>query len=164
MKPGKLIENLYRQLEKHKVRYLIVGGMAVNYYGIIRATKDIDLFLEASEENLARLLESMEEAGFETASETSPEKMLGVDLTVFKDIVRVDVMTKVAGLEFEKAWERKTTIEIRKNSIYIPCIEDLIASKSGTGRTIDEQDNEKLRIVGERSEGNNCIFSHCNQP
>lgn len=147
MKPEKLLNNLYVELEKHKVRYLVVGGMAVNYYGIIRATKDIDIFLEATDENVVRLLQAMETAGFETAKEASPEKMLKVDLTVFKDILRVDVMTKIAGLEFEKAWKRRNIIRLKKMQVPIPSLEDLITSKQYTGRTIDEADIEKLKMV-----------------
>ena len=39
-------ESLFSALNKAKVRYLVVGGIAVNLYGIERATADIDLFVE----------------------------------------------------------------------------------------------------------------------
>jgi len=149
VKPEKLLNNLYLQLKKHRVRYLVVGGMAVNYYGIIRATKDIDLFVEATGENMINLLQAMEAAGFETAQETTPEEMLKVDLTVFKDIIRVDVMTKVAGVDFEKAWKNRQNLEIRRNHIFVLHIDDLIASKRGTGRVIDEQDIAQLLMMKE---------------
>lgn len=147
MKPEKLLNSLYHQLKKYKVNYLVAGGMAVNYYGIIRATKDIDLFLEATAGNMANLLQAMEAAGFETAQETTPEELLKMDVTVFKDIIRVDAITTIEGLDFGRAFENKEIIEIRNNRIFLLSLDDLIASKRNTGRSIDAQDVEKLNML-----------------
>jgi predicted nucleotidyltransferase len=42
------IQEILALLAKHQVKYLIVGGEAVIYYGHARLTGDIDLFYEAS--------------------------------------------------------------------------------------------------------------------
>jgi hypothetical protein len=147
VKPEKLLNNLFKKLHQYKVRYIVVGGMALNYHGIIRATKDIDLFLEASRDNMVNFLQAMEAAGFETALEANPASLLSVDITVFKDIIRIDLLTKVTGLEFESAWKNRNTIRVKKNPIFVASLDDLIASKEETGRTIDAQDLEKLRIL-----------------
>src|SRR5713101_1184841 len=43
---------LFRALEEEKVRYLLVGGLAVNLHGIARFTADVDIMLALDAENL----------------------------------------------------------------------------------------------------------------
>ncbi|HXD31728.1 MAG TPA: hypothetical protein VN643_11460 [Pyrinomonadaceae bacterium] len=47
-------------LNSQGARYLVVGGMAVNQQGFLRATEDINLLLEASRENQQRVLKVLE--------------------------------------------------------------------------------------------------------
>ena len=54
-------ESLFSALNKAKVRYLVVGGIAVNLYGIERATADIDLVVDLEENNLNRFIAVMKE-------------------------------------------------------------------------------------------------------
>lgn len=49
------IEQLLRALNHEEVEYIVVGGVAVNLQGVVRATQDIDLFLRPDPENLERL-------------------------------------------------------------------------------------------------------------
>jgi ABC-type molybdate transport system substrate-binding protein len=46
---------LLSALEKEQVRYVLVGSMALAAQGLVRATRDIDLFVAADEENVTRL-------------------------------------------------------------------------------------------------------------
>jgi len=48
-------------LNKHRVKYLIVGGEAVIYYGYPRLTGDIDFFFEQSAQNCNRLFDALTE-------------------------------------------------------------------------------------------------------
>ena len=48
-------ERLFSALNRSKVRYLVVGGIAVNLYGIERATADIDLVVDLEDRNLNTL-------------------------------------------------------------------------------------------------------------
>jgi len=52
----KLFENLFHSLNDESVRYLVAGGIAVNLYGIERATADIDIVLDIKEENLSKFI------------------------------------------------------------------------------------------------------------
>jgi hypothetical protein len=47
-------------LNAEGARYLVVGGMAMNQHGMLRATADIDLLLEGSRENQERVLRALE--------------------------------------------------------------------------------------------------------
>ena len=48
-------ERIFKTFQRRKLRYLIAGGMAVNLHGIPRFTKDVDILIEISAENLERL-------------------------------------------------------------------------------------------------------------
>src|SRR5258708_11118873 len=47
-------------LNKQGARYVVVGGMAVIHHGLLRATEDIDLLLERSRENQAKVFVALE--------------------------------------------------------------------------------------------------------
>jgi hypothetical protein len=53
------ILQLLRELEKRRVKYVLVGAVAMNLLGIVRATEDIDLFVPPDEENLLGLKERL---------------------------------------------------------------------------------------------------------
>ena len=50
--------------EKYKVEYALVGGFAVNYYGYVRTTQDIDFLIFPSEENAERIKKTLQDFGF----------------------------------------------------------------------------------------------------
>jgi len=57
-------EKIFRALEQAKVRYVVVGGMAVIAHGVVRFTNDIDLVLAFDEENLLRGIRALASIGF----------------------------------------------------------------------------------------------------
>jgi predicted nucleotidyltransferase len=148
-------EDLYRALNANKVKYVIIGGVAVNLYGVIRATKDVDLFIEASIENATRLLKAMEEARFGTASLISPAGILKKDVTIFNDILRIDVLVRMKNLDFEKVWQHRKIVKVKDIKINLISIDDLILSKKQAGRTIDLQDVGKLKKIKKLKRGGN---------
>src|SRR5690349_20452283 len=57
-------EDVFRALNRHGVRYLVVGGVAVNLSGVPRMTKDLDLMLDLSVGNLKLFLSAVRELGY----------------------------------------------------------------------------------------------------
>jgi hypothetical protein len=51
-------------LNEHKVKYLLVGGWAVGYYGYVRATADMDVWVSNKRENAERLVNALQAFGF----------------------------------------------------------------------------------------------------
>jgi molybdenum cofactor biosynthesis enzyme MoaA len=49
--------SIFRELNQKKIKYIVVGGVAVNFYGIPRMTYDIDLLLDLEDKNLKKFLE-----------------------------------------------------------------------------------------------------------
>jgi len=57
-------EKVVRAFQRAKVKYVIVGGVAVNLLGAYRGTADMDVLVEMSDENLARIVKVMKKLGF----------------------------------------------------------------------------------------------------
>lgn len=135
-----------RLLNERSVRYLVVGGYAVAYHGYPRYTGDLDVFVEASPENAARLVEVYGEFGFNRA-ELKPEMFLLPDnvVRIGHEPVRLEVLTGISGVAFADAYARR--IEVPVNGLVVPFISfaDLIKNKTSTGRGKDRVDAEALQ-------------------
>ncbi len=55
------LQDVFASFEKHKVRYLVIGGIAAILYGVPRATFDLDILIEASPDNAQKLLDALTE-------------------------------------------------------------------------------------------------------
>ena len=64
--------SLCKALNAEGVRYVLIGGFAVILHGFVRATKDIDLLIDASSENVQRLKRAMSNGLFRESSAPRP--------------------------------------------------------------------------------------------
>jgi len=128
------------------VHYLVIGGIASILHGVPRATFDLDLLVEATPDNIERLLIAMLDAGLGTAALTSVADVLANEITIFKDRVRIDVQTRTPGLQFSDAWERRETMSYQGQTFHVVCRDDLISSKRAAGRPVDLEDVRLLEL------------------
>lgn len=140
------LQGVFRCLEKHEVKYVVIGGIASILYGVPRTTFDLDLLIEATLDNSQKLLKALEEAGLGTALLTSAENILDNEITIFQDRVRIDVQTSTPGIEFQSAWENKNTVEYKDQKFHLLSRSDLIASKEAAGRPKDLEDVRLLKL------------------
>ena len=54
-----ILKQIFEEFNNKKVSYCIVGGIALNLYGIVRRTLDVDLFIKTESENLKKIIESL---------------------------------------------------------------------------------------------------------
>ncbi|MGM0588535.1 MAG: DUF6036 family nucleotidyltransferase [Bacteroidota bacterium] len=108
-------------LDKYEVRYLIVGGEAVIYYGHPRVTGDIDIFFDLKKSNVEKMYDALNDfwdndiPGINNSNELkSPGYVIQFGLAPN----RINLMNSIDGVEFNSAWERKVVehlvIEDRK--------------------------------------------------
>jgi hypothetical protein len=141
-----LLKDVFSSLQRHKVRYIVIGGIAAVLHGVPRATFDLDILIDANSDNAKNLLDALLEARLGTAALTTAEELLSQEITIFKDRVRIDVQTSTPGLKFEEAWERRETMEFQKQKFYVASRKDLISSKRAAGRPIDLEDVRLLEL------------------
>jgi hypothetical protein len=142
---GQDLRDLLGLLDKHDVRYMVVGGFAVAAYGIPRYTKDLDVWLACSPENAVKVIAALDEFGFASLG-------LTVDDLAQPDVViqlgyepnRVDLLTGLSGVEFEDVYAKRVFTMI--DGIQVPIIDrsSLIANKRALGRAQDLADAEAL--------------------
>lgn len=142
---GKDVRELLGLLEKHGVRYMIVGGFAVTAHGFPRYTKDLDVWVECSPDNARRLVAVPDEFGFGDLGVTEAD--FGTPDLVIQlgdEPNRVDLLTGLTGVRFEDAYPRRITD--MTDGIAVPIIDrqSLAANKRAFGRAIDMADAEEL--------------------
>ena len=100
------IKDLLRSLNQSTVRCLIVGGYAVMKYTEPFYTKDMEIWIEASEANGRRAYEAVAQFGAPMADLTIADlKRPNVVFQFGMALARVDVMTSIDGVTFNEAWD-----------------------------------------------------------
>lgn len=142
-------KELLNILEKHKVRYLVVGGYAVMKYTEPRFTKDLDLWVSTDKANSEAIYAALKEFGAPlkklTPSDFAQE---GYFYQMGNPPLRLDVMMSIPGVTFEAAWKNREKVRI--GGLVIPFVSraDLIKAKEASGRPQDLIDAEELRKAG----------------
>jgi len=127
------------------VKFLLVGAYAMGVHGYPRATGDIDIWVEPSIENSARVYRSM--AAFGAPLHEIDENTFTMPGIIFQIGVaprRIDIITKISGVDFGNAYKHRQIVEIESLSIPILSFDDLILNKRATGRDKDRLDADKL--------------------
>ncbi len=138
------LESVLASLASHQVRYVVIGGIAASIHGVPHATFDLDILIDATEDNSARLLAALAEAGLDTAALISPAEVLANEITIFNDLIRIDVQIWTPGLDFAGAWARREDRTYRGQVLSLVCRQDLIAAKKAAGRPVDLADVRQL--------------------
>ena len=132
-------------LNKHEVRYLIVGGYSVAIHGHPRYTKDIDIWILTSRENAASLINALDEFGFGSLDLNIEDfEQQGYVVQLGNAPARIDILTSLTGVEFEECWENRVMAE--EDGLVFPVISlsDLRVNKSALGRHQDLADLDQL--------------------
>jgi hypothetical protein len=125
-------------IRAHRVRALLMGGQACVFYGAAEFSRDTDLAIFASSENLARLKKALDALQAEVIAVPPFEaKYLRKGHAIHFRChhpeaigMRVDVMTKMRGVDpFPKLWTRRTTIVVNGDSINLMSLPDLVQAK-----------------------------------
>ena len=145
---GKVVAVL-RSLDREGVRYVLVGGMAVNLHGLGRATADVDLFLAPDRENVERLKRALREVFRDPSiDEISADDLAGAYPTV-RYVPRdesfvVDLIGRLGeAFRFEDLEAEDMTVEGVRVRVATP--RTLHAMKKDTLRPVDRMDAEALR-------------------
>ena len=129
----------------NEVRFLVVGAYALGAYGYPRAMGDFGIWVDTSRENSKKIYVSLAEFGSPLADiseRTFTEK--GIIFQIGIALRRIDIITCIDGVDFQKAYETKEIIEVDGLNIPFLSKEDLIKNKRSTGREKDKLDAEYL--------------------
>jgi predicted nucleotidyltransferase len=134
-----------QSLNDNGVHYLVVGGYAVAQHGHPRYTKDIDIWIEMTRQNAARMIKALEQFGFASLGlkdadflETDQIIQLGYPPS------RVDILTTLSGVEFAECYPSRVIVEMDSIPVNFIGLEHLIRNKKAVGRHQDLADVENL--------------------
>jgi hypothetical protein len=140
-------EDFLELLERHDVRYLVIGGLAFIFHAKPRFTKDIDVWLDPAPENLARANAALADFGSPDLLNLSDEDEI-LQLGVAPN--RIDLLREAAPLTFDDAWRRRVDGTYGRARARWIAIEDLLAIKERIDHPRHQEDARVLRLVLER--------------
>ena len=131
-----------RLLDEKGVEFLIVGGYAVGYHGYPRSTGDMNVWIDSTEENAERVVETLKEFGFD-GPRLGPELFLDPDrvIRMGHPPLRIEVLTSVTGVSFGECYSSRTVEEMEDGTpIHFIGLEKLKENKRASGRHRDLDD------------------------
>ena len=140
-------EDLLHLMHKHRVRYLIIGGLAFIYHAKPRYTKDMDIWIDPNEDNVQRANMALAEFG-------SPYLLnrgaVGEILQLGDPPDRIDLMRAIKGVRFETAWKKRIRGKYGKAHANWIDLDSLVRIKSRIDRPRHREDVRILHEVRRR--------------
>jgi len=132
-------------LNKHQVKYVLVGGWAVIFEGYSRTTGDIDFLIETSEDNAEKVLTTIEEFWDSTIGFTKEDFLIEDNVIMMGRVpFRIDILTSISGVSFEEAYNNSKIYKEENFEVRCIHINELIKNKKSSGRLKDLADAEML--------------------
>jgi hypothetical protein len=144
-----VLKRLIAALEAREVRYAIFGAIALNLHGLVRATEDLDLFIEPEEANIGRLRQAL----MDVFDDPEIDKITAVDLLGDYPSVRyapptgsfyMDILTRLGeAFAFSDLETARVPFDGLTTTVVTPL--GLYRMKKDTVRLKDRADAEMLR-------------------
>jgi len=157
-------EEVFRSLNEREVKYLVVGGIAVNLYGVPRMTADLDMMLEIEPENLSGFITAISELGYKPRAPVDPADLIdpqkrkewqrnkkAVVFSFFhagKPYQEIDIFLE-NPIDFRAAYAEKNVVSVGRINIPLASIHHLELIKEKSGRAQDLSDIESLKKIEE---------------
>ena len=133
-------------LNSNNVEYVVVGALAVAWYGFPRYSGDVDFLIRPTEQNVSRVLSAIRQFGFGSLDIgiddlASPGKVVQLG----HEPNRIDVMSSITGVTFDEAWTERSSGELDGIPVSFIGRQALLRNKEATGRSKDKVDAYELR-------------------
>lgn len=142
------MKELLRLFERHSVRYTLVGGHAVNYYGYVRTTQDMDLLVLPTSENAKRIMDALSDFGFGGVG--IPQALFernGGAVHLGAEPNRIDILTSLKGVDNTTIFAGAEIVDIDGVDVWIISLEDLLQVKRCSDRPRDLADADELAKI-----------------
>ena len=116
-------------LNAQSASYIVVGGMAIIQQGFLRATEDIDLLLETSRQNQARVLKALEILPDQAVREMNEDDLDAYQVVRIADEIVVDLMLSACGVGYDDAVSEIEFVEIQGVTIPFASAKLLLRTK-----------------------------------
>lgn len=155
-------ERIFRELEENQVKYLVIGGVAVNLHGLNRITGDLDIMVSFDKENIKRLsqaaknlnlrpripekIESLADSKKRESWITKKNMKVYTLLDPEKSMDLIDIAV-IHDINFDEAYKRRQILYAADIQISLISFSDLIKLKKIAGRERDKMDIKGLQQI-----------------
>ena len=146
---------LCRRLNEAEARYVLIGGFAVILHGFVRGTKDIDLLVDASADNIERIRRALSHLADNAVQDVGDDEVTRYAVVRVADEIVVDLMARACGIDFEQASRESGVETIEVEGVAIPvATKSMLIRMKDTVRPSDAADVEYLRVrISEEARG-----------
>ncbi len=139
-------KEMLESLLGEKVNFILVGAYALAAHGFPRATGDMDIWVKPNDVNSKKVYNALAKFGA-PISEIREDEFSQPGLIFQIGVVprRIDIITKISGVEFDEAEAKKIVVTIEDLHIPVLSIDLLIKNKMATGREKDLLDAKLLK-------------------
>lgn len=157
-----LYGNIFSVLNKNRVKYLVVGGVACVFYGVTRFTKDLDLIVDPDPNNLKKLIKAMTQIRYFSRVPVKPEEFCDIknweiwtrekNMKAFTFVhekppfEQVDIVIQ-GPVNYKKAVKKRQKRTIEGITVWLTDIYDLIKMKTFASRVQDKEDIADLKSI-----------------
>jgi hypothetical protein len=132
-------------LLEEQVDFILVGAYALGAHGYPRATGDIDIWVQANEDNSSKVYKALQRFGAPmeqiTANDFARE---GIIYQIGVAPRRIDIITQITGVTYDEADADKIIVEVEGIKLPVISLDKLIKNKNATGREKDKLDAQFL--------------------
>lgn len=136
--------SLCQSLNDQGAKYILIGGFAVILHGYVRGTKDIDLLVDPSAENLKKIKKALAKLPDNAISLIKDDEVERYTVVRIADEIVIDLMAKACGIDYAEASQNIEYKVVEEVKIPIPKKEMLIKMKN-TVRPSDKVDADFLK-------------------
>ena len=138
-------QDFLRLLNATAIRYVVIGGYAVAYHGYVRYTGDLDIFVELSVNNAAKLVSALREFGF-AMPQLKPALFLrrGRIVRLGYEPMRLEILNEIDGVSFEECYRHRRRSRVGNLTVNFIALPQLLRNKRASGRLKDLADVEAL--------------------
>jgi hypothetical protein len=137
--------DLLRAFVAADVRFLVVGAYALALHGRPRATGDLDVWVEATPDNAARVMRALHAFGAPTADIAEADfAREGVTYQIGLPPGRINILTQLTGLTFAEAWPDRLHRQFGGIAVDFIGRAAFLRNKRATGRPRDLGDIEGM--------------------
>jgi len=132
---------------------MLIGGYALGAYGYIRSTNDLDIYINATEENALKMLDACGDYGIPVDSIRKEMFLVPKMIGIGDPPLRIEILKKLDVVDFSYAFQRTKKVEVDGVLMNVVGLDDFILMKKAAvqgrnkSRDIEDLDFlEKLKI------------------
>jgi predicted nucleotidyltransferase len=137
-----------KTLNDFQVKYILIGGYAVNLHGYSRYTGDLDIWSDPVTENAEKLISAIDKSGFQIDILKGKNLLNESPIKLTEGALKIELLSNIiGGFTFDEAYNRSIEVKVDDLTLKLISYQDLIANKEKSMRMKDATDVYYLKEI-----------------